>query len=241
MAEKIVSSFQPQSKVILEVGPGQGILTNILLKCFPEHDIIAVEIDKNLTMELKKQFAATSLQTVNADILQTKLPNLTHGCPVSIIANLPYYISKKFFDWMISQSDLVSDGVILVQKEFAEKLLLQNPNAQGIIINSLFQINKLLNISSNNFRPRPKVDSILLKLNKKVIIDPKHIKKFYSFLKLSFSQRRKILFSNLKNLLKDNSLFSNPLLRKRAEELNPQEFYMLFLKVQANSKKSDQS
>ena len=212
IAQSIVSEAKiTKNDVVFELGTGLGILTPLL--CTKAKKVISVDADQNLIRKAKTNFS-------NFDNLVLK-----HGDGFKekdifsiFVSNLPYSRSKDAIEWL-AQS-FFSHGVIMVQKEFAEKLLAKsskNRKAVSIIANYAFDIENILKVSKNNFSPPPKVDSVILKIIKK-----NNVKKdLIQTINKIFSYRRK----TVKNILKQFG--KETVLDKRVDDLSGDEIINL--------------
>ena len=147
--------------VVLEVGTGKGILIPYL--CEKAKKVISVEKDFELYLEAKEKFS--------------KIPNLVleRGDAFKMnfdftvfVSNLPYSESRNAIEWLVQRK--FSHAIIMVQKEFAQKLLIKKGSARraiGVLANYCMEINKLLDVSKANFRPSPKIDSVVIRLDQK--------------------------------------------------------------------------
>ncbi|MCH1549067.1 MAG: ribose ABC transporter permease, partial [Nitrosopumilus sp.] len=133
------------------------------------------------------------------------------------VSNLPYSKSKDAIEWLAQNS--FSHGVIMVQKEFAEKLLATSKNrrAVSIIATYTLEIEKISVVGKNNFSPPPKVDSVILKISKKTTMD----KKLISLINDLFSYRRKTVKNILKQFNKQSTI------EKRIDDLSGDEIVNL--------------
>ena len=133
------------------------------------------------------------------------------------VSNLPYSKSKDAIEWLAQNS--FSHGVIMVQKEFAEKLLATSKNrrAVSIIATYTLDIEKISVVGKNNFSPPPKVDSVILKISKKTTMD----KKVISLINDLFSYRRKTVKNILKQFNKQSTI------EKRIDDLSGDEIVNL--------------
>ncbi len=188
IAEFIVKEAKiSKTDIVFEIGTGLGILTPLL--CKNAQKVISVDADESLIKKAKSEFARfNNLVLEWGDGFEKK-------DEFSIfVSNLPYSKSKDAIEWLAQNS--FSHGIIMVQKEFAEKLIATSKNrrAISIIATHAFDIEKISNVGKNNFSPPPKVDSVILKISKKTIMD----KKLVSTINDIFSYRRK----TVKNILK---------------------------------------
>ena len=203
-AEKIVKAFLPVRGPILEVGPGKGILTQLLIQYCPHNKIAAVELDTALYHELKARFGST-VDLLNRDLLQVDAGELFPGevTGVNVIGNVPYYISRDLVDWVITQREIIVRGMFMMQKEFVERLLAgkgsRKVNARSIMFNGLFRVKKCFDLQPGSFSPPPQVKSTLFLYERRSggIAQGIDIDDFYAFLQVCFSKRRKTLVNTL--------------------------------------------
>lgn len=261
IAAKIVNEFLPQPGPVLEIGSGPGILSELLLDKIPASLLTLVEIDPLLAQGLRRRFGS-QLKIMERDILeidlakmypqgQHKLSDVFGGSNlsvpqgrVSIIGNLPYHISKDLIDWFIAQRAKISEAVLMLQKDFVDKLLAspgglipaggKKYNAQSVVFQLLFQARRCFNVPAGAFKPTPKITSTVLAIHPVDSPLQAAVDEFYDFVKLCFAERRKTLWNNLtphieKDLLA--SMFDTCGLeqRVRAEQLPANSFYELFL------------
>ena len=233
--KRIVDSANIQPKeVVLEIGPGAGAITSILLT--HKIKLIAFELDKRLADLLSQKFASyNNFNLFNVDALKMdwdeKIKHFSDK-PIKLVANLPYSISSLLI-LKILKSNYVNEAVIMVQKEMAERLVAKTSthsyNAFSALIQLFFKTQKLFDVDRNNFSPKPKVCSSVIKITKIDNIDSnsiENIQKIDAFLKCAFNNKRKTLVNNLSakydknkiiNVLEKQSLS----LTVRAEEIKP--------------------
>ena len=211
IAQLIVSEAQiTKDDTVFEIGTGLGVLTPLL--CKNAKQVISVDADRELYLKAKSRFDNENLILRHGDGFQSNDPFTV------FVSNLPYSKSKDAIEWLAQQN--FSHGIIMVQKEFAEKLLStssKNRRAVNIIANHTLDIQKLSNVSKSNFDPPPKVDSVILKIVKKQTIDKKLIEAINSL----FSYRRKTIHNILKQFGKETAL------DKRLDDLSVDEIVSL--------------
>jgi 16S rRNA (adenine1518-N6/adenine1519-N6)-dimethyltransferase len=211
IAEFIVKEAKiSKTDVVFEIGTGLGILTPLL--CKNAQKVISVDADENLIKKAKSKFIRfDNLILKSGDGFKQK-------DKFSIfVSNLPYSKSKDAIEWLAQNS--FSHGVIMVQKEFAEKLVATSKNRRSIsiIATHAFNIEKISNVGRNNFSPPPKIDSVILKISKKTIMD----KKLISTINNIFSYRRKTVKNILKQFNKQSTI------EKRVDDLSGDEIVNL--------------
>ncbi len=207
VARKVVDSAVITKKdVVLEIGTGHGILVPLL--CEKAKKVISIESDYVLYKNTKEKFSdIDNLELRHADGFKS-------GQTFSIfVSNLPYSKSRDAMEWLIQKKYL--RAVVMVQKEFYEKLTAKGKNrkAISILVNYSNEIEKISNVSKSNFTPPPKVDSVVLKFTRKKTLS----KEMIQTVNRLFSYRRK----NLQNILKQfgEKIESN----KRLEDLSSEE------------------
>lgn len=212
IAQKIIEAANITKKdTVLEIGTGPGILLPLL--CENAKSVISIEADDSLYSDAILKFSKIS----NLELMFGNGFEMDANFTI-FVSNLPYSESKRAIEWLAQRK--FSHAVIMVQKEFAEKILAtkgKEMRAISVLANHCFDIEKILNVGKNNFAPPPKVDSTILRLTQKRKITLDLIE---SIEKL-FSNRRKTIGNILKKHGK--SVSSN----KRLEELDIDEIITL--------------
>ena len=230
--KKIYQTIDPRpSDRIIEIGPGEGVLTQTIL---PEvSEMMAIEIDPFLVKRLNDSYQLKKLKIVNEDILRTNIYDLDIHNPVRVIGNIPYNITSQIIFWLIEQLDFWSDAFIMVQKEVAHRLTAKVGTKEygrlTVVVGAYLDIDYCFTIPPSVFVPKPKVDSAFIRFNKKktpLINDEKYIK-FNRLVRDAFNQRRKMLKNSLSGWdipdnVKDKVNFS-----RRPETLTIKEFASL--------------
>lgn len=182
---------------VLEIGPGLGTLTSELLK--RANSVISVEFDSELARKLPGQFPGTNLTVVNEDILSFDLDSLPQNYVV--VANVPYYITSKIVQMLMTATNKPRIAVLLVQKEVAERIA-ADPGDMSILAVSAqvyAQTELGIEVPKEFFTPPPKVDSqvIILKTRNQSMLGDVDEKQFFRMVKAGFSAKRKKLRSSL--------------------------------------------
>ncbi|EGG41462.1 ribosomal RNA adenine methylase transferase [Candidatus Nitrosarchaeum limnium SFB1] len=208
IAQSIVSEANISGNdIVFELGTGLGILTPLL--CEKAKKVISIDADRELYENAKSRFSHIDNLTVEFGDGFQKQDKFS-----IFVSNLPYSKSKEAIEWLAITP--FSHGIIMVQKEFAEKLLTKstkNRRSVSIIANYVFEIEKFLNVGKNNFSPPPKVDSVVLKITKKKSIE----KDIINVLNKMFSYRRKTIQNIFKQFGKET------LMDKRLDDLSGDE------------------
>jgi len=211
IAEFIVKEARiSKNDVVFEIGTGLGILTPLL--CKNAQKVISVDADENLIKKAKSTFTRfDNLVLKSGDGFKKK------DVFSIFVSNLPYSRSKDAIEWLSKTP--FSHGVIMVQKEFAEKLFATSKNrrAISIIATHALNIQKISDVGKNNFSPPPKIDSVILKISQNIVMDETLI----STINNIFSYRRK----TVKNILKQFNKQSK--IEKRVDDLSGDEIVNL--------------
>jgi 16S rRNA (adenine1518-N6/adenine1519-N6)-dimethyltransferase len=217
VAQRIVDAVGDVSQsTVLEIGPGRGVLTGLLAK--RARRLIAVEFDRVLAAQLRLQFGMTrNIEVIEGDILSVDLdslfgpkPGLSRPGidlklePVKVVGNLPYYITSDILLRLFEFSKYFDSIVIMVQREVADRIAAAPGGRDYGMLSATAQlyarVEKLFTLPPGAFVPPPKVHSTVLRLT----IEPQQEKLgvmgngFIDFLRLSFGQKRKTLWNNLK-------------------------------------------
>ena len=207
--EKIVEigSIKKNDKV-LEVGPGNGELTEYILKKNPKK-LFVIEKDTNLAKYLKEKFNE-KINIINEDILRTYESSISKD-KIIVFGNLPYNISTQILSkWITNdvEKKWYKKFILMFQKEVADRILAKtNSSSYGrlsILSNWKLEVKKVLDIKASCFKPKPKIDSTLLSFTPKekifLIKNPKNLEKIT---RIFFNQRRKMIKNPLKQIFKD--------------------------------------
>ncbi len=225
VTNKIINLINHNNLNILEIGPGDGKLTNKLINKKPKK-LDLIEIDTELVKNLINKFKDHNfLNVINNDILKYDIKNHYD----LVISNLPYNISSQVLIKLSLMREVPNEMILMFQKEFATKLLEDKLNSINSIINCFFKIRLKFHVSKNCYRPIPKVDSSVLKFEKlnKSFIKTNEIESFIKFKRYLFSYKRK----SLRNLLKKYKLNENINLSMRAESLKLKELIKIFREI----------
>jgi len=207
--QKIIQSanLQPDDFVI-EIGPGEGVLTEAL--SVAARKVLAIEIDQNLIPALQKKFVQNKkVEILNEDVLKINLEEKIRNSKFKnqnsfykVIANIPYYITSPIIRLFLESEIPPREMILMVQKEVAERIV-EKPGKMSILALSVqyyaaAQI--LFPVPAKAFLPVPKVDSIVIKIiprpDQK---NPQETKKFFRVVRAGFSAKRKTLANNLAN------------------------------------------
>jgi 16S rRNA (adenine1518-N6/adenine1519-N6)-dimethyltransferase len=212
IAKSIVSEAKITKRdTVFELGTGLGILTPLL--CEKANKVISVDVDEKLVRNAKSKFSNIDNLILKSGDGFKKIDAFS-----IFVSNLPYSKSKEAIEWLAQTS--FSHGVIMIQKEFAEKLLATSTKkrkAVSIIANHAFEIKKISKVGKNNFSPPPKVDSVIIKIIQKNIMK----KDLIQTINKIFSYRRKTIKNILKQFNRETEI------DKRVDELSGDEIIHL--------------
>lgn len=183
--------------VVIEVGPGVGILTEELVKSAKQ--VFAIEIDPYLSKALPKY---PNLKVINGDILNITPEDILSGIKsYKVIANLPYYITSPVLRHFLEATLKPDLMVVMVQKEVAENIIARPPhmNLLGVSVQLYGKPSITQSVPASAFYPQPKVDSAIVKIEvfKKIQFEVENIEKFFKIVKSGFGNKRKQLHNAL--------------------------------------------
>ena len=233
--DKIANVTQITDKTILEVGPGTGNLTSVILKKKPKK-VFVVEKDEDLVNHLEESFK-NQLTIINDDILKINESSLFES-KVTVFGNLPYNISTEILSKWITNSteDLWFNNLILMfQKEVADRIIAKfdtsNYGRLSIISNWKLNVEKICDIKPDCFSPRPKIDSSLLFFSpKKDFFKIKNPKNLEKVTRIFFNHRRKMIKKPFNQLFNGNQKVLDELnidLNLRPQNLDFNTYYKL--------------
>lgn len=186
-----------KADTVLEIGPGLGTLTSELLRRADK--VVAVEFDEELAAKLPGQFPGKNLEVVQSDILSFDLSRLPSG--YKVVANVPYYITSKIVQLLMTADNKPSIAVLLVQKEVAERLAAEPGDMSILAVSaqSFADVKLGILVPARYFTPPPKVDSavVIMRTKPDPIFGTMSEKEFFRVVKAGFSAPRKKLSSSL--------------------------------------------
>jgi len=227
IAESIaVAAVVPTGKA-LEVGPGKGVMTKYLRK--REMDFKVVELDNDMIPILQKTFKG--LDIIHADFLKVAFQDVFDGEDFSIIGNFPYNISTQIIFWMLDHKEHIPELVGMFQKEVAKRIVSGPGNKDygvtSVLVQAYYEGEYLFSVGPGNFSPPPRVQSGVIRLTRKADYTmPYDDKTFKRLVKLTFSQRRKMIRNTLKPEL-SAEILTGDFFRQRPEELSVEAFIKL--------------
>ncbi len=230
LLEKIVTNSHIDGKDVIEVGPGQGALTQFLV--LRAKRVIAYEIDKQLSVFLKQFEELDHVEIKYEDFMTAVIPEGSFH----VVANVPYYITTPIL-FKLLESEQIKTASLMIQREVSDRLLAvpnsKAYNALSILVQYYAKATRMMNVSRKLFYPVPNVDSAVFRIEKydKRALQGDEEIKFFSIVKAAFKQKRKTLINNLhqafnvskdelKRFLENNNLNQNV----RAEQIDMNTF-----------------
>ena len=232
---KIIEAGNIQSNdIILEIGPGKGVLTEKLLQ--KAKKVIAVEKDRDLAAHLREKFAVYiqkgSLVLIEDDILTFEIKALKVKT-YKIVANIPYNITGAILKKFLTEKTQPEAMILMVQHEVAKRIVANDKKESilSISVKAYGEPKLIMKVPARYFSPAPKVDSAIIAI--------KHIsreqfkkhdiseEKFWEIVKLGFAHKRKKLSGNLKNKILFENQSLNTFKDKRAENLTLSDWILL--------------
>ena len=241
--EAIAGLVRPAAgEVVVEIGPGRGALTEVLLATVDR--LVAVEIDRDLVALLRARQDARRLRLIEGDILQVDLGKVLRdagGCRLLIVGNLPYNITAPLIFHLLAHADCISRAIVMVQREVARRLV-ASPGSKdysllSVLVAMRAEVEMRLQVERGCFRPVPAVDSSVVEFS--FAPKPRYAVQdadcFDRLVRRAFGQRRKMLRNSLLGLnpeggrpwLETLGQQAGIELTRRPEELSLEEFIRL--------------
>lgn len=216
-ATRIVEALGDISQTtVLEIGPGRGVLTSLLAK--RARRLIAIETDRVLAAQLRMEFSLTpNVEIIEGDILAVDFdtvfgpkpgstrPGIEYRPePARVVGNLPYFLTSDILLRLFAYRRYLSTIVLMVQREVADRLAAAPGRSEYGLLSATAQlyarVEKLFTLTPEAFSPPPKVHSTVVRLTLASRLEGLRLPEegFINFLKLSFGQKRKTLWNNLK-------------------------------------------
>ncbi len=219
ISKKIVDQTYLKNKIILEIGPGYGFLTDSILIKEPKK-IILVEKDTDLKLKLYQKYKNNKkIEIVGDDILDFNLNKFKN---LIVVSNLPYNISTKIILYLFNFNENINEMIFMIQKEVAHKFDYNLPkmNKYKFLTRIVSIFTKCFDVSPKVFIPKPNVYSTVVKF--KFNGKKNNLKKANNFSKLIFKNVRKKIYSNIK--IKINNGLEN----KRVNQLTIDELLTIY-------------
>ena len=231
IAEKIGNTLTLQGyKNILEIGPGMGVLTKYLIQ--KDQQVIAMDLDSESIVYLKKNLPADNLIILEADFLKYDISQLFGSEQFAITGNFPYNISTQIVFKMLEWKERIPEFTGMFQKEVAQRICeTEGSKTYGILsvlTQAFYHTEYLFTVPPSVFNPPPKVDSGVLRLSRKEDFSlPCDEKMLFKVVKSAFQQRRKTLRNSLKSFNISDRTKEDSIFGQRPEQLSVSQFIAL--------------
>ncbi len=212
---------------ILEVGPGQGVLTKYLIK--ENSRFLAVEADIEMVEFLHDKFPGIEVNLIYKDFLKLDMENIFPEEEFIIFGNFPYNISTQIVFKMLENYNRIPVLIGMFQKEVAERIIAppgkKDYGILSVLTQAYYNGSILFRIKPGSFNPPPKVDSAVIMLERKENTNLGcNEKLFKSIVKITFNQRRKMIRNTLKGMIIDTNILNDEFFNLRPEQLKLEDF-----------------
>jgi len=225
MIEKV--PITPKTTV-MEIGCGDGFLTQAILSQSPCKKLLVYEIDQEWANFVKNKILDPRLEVNTSNILELDFKTLEKEKPLVLLANLPYQITFPILFLLVKNKNLFQEGVVMVQEEVAQKIVAKKGksySATSLFLQYHLEFELLEKVEPKSFSPPPKVNSRLVYFKPKLKIVPiKDEENFWKFLKLCFQSPRRTLLNNLKTTHFDLEKIPDEFLSLRAQQIPFEKF-----------------
>ena len=230
--DKIITSSQiNKTKNVVEIGPGDGALTGLILQ--NSNHLKAFELDNRFCEFLKKKYISSNIEVFNKNFLDVDLGDICISENI-IMGNLPYNVSSQIIIKIIESNLSYQHCIFLIQKELANRFVKSSKSSKLSIQSQFFcDVEPLFDIPPEAFDPAPKVNSTVIKITPHKQYK-EYISSYSSFKKvltICFANPRKKISTALKNLNVGSSKFSFDL-NSRAEELEINDYFEILMQYE---------
>lgn len=232
-ATRIVEALRPELlgyQHVVEVGPGMGILSDILLK-EDRYQTWLVEVDEESIAFLHNKYPALGDRLIHGDFLQLDFDRIFEG-QVAVIGNFPYHISSQILFKILEERARVLEMVGMFQKEVAERCAAASGSKTygilSVLVQAYYDVEYLFTVKAGAFNPPPKVLSGVIRLSRRSR-EPLGCDEalFWRVVKGAFNQRRKTLRNALSGVIPKEKMDQHPFWNLRAERLTVDDFIQL--------------
>jgi 16S rRNA (adenine1518-N6/adenine1519-N6)-dimethyltransferase len=234
MLERIaVAACSDHTSQVIEIGPGQGALTEQLLRRV--NRVVAIEMDRDLAAHLREKWGQEPrFLLYEGDALNF---DWTQWGPGILAGNLPYYAATAIISKYLAQPGGLHHAVFLIQKEVAERITAKPGTREfgylSVECQYLATAEYLFTVPPGAFRPPPKVDSAVIRLSPRTEVNPDDVRPFLDFASSCFRYKRKTLRNNLAGRYPGGKLDGLPAVSSRAEQLSVAALFELFRALQS--------
>ncbi|MEN3044720.1 MAG: 16S rRNA (adenine(1518)-N(6)/adenine(1519)-N(6))-dimethyltransferase RsmA [Candidatus Hydrothermales bacterium] len=233
VARKMIEKMNiSNGEYIIEVGPGKGILTKILLE--KKAKVISIEIDQALSKYLREKISDLDFYLIEGDFLKITTSEILKKFnleKVKLISNVPYHITTYFLEKIIKERECFSEIFLTLQKEVVERINskpgTKEYSSLTVFVNFYMNIEILMPLASFFFKPKPKVNSLFFKMVPKSSVPLVNEEKFFNLVRRAFRERRK----KISKIFKDFNIYDKiqfELAEKRPDQLSIEEYLKLY-------------
>ena len=239
IAKKIADTLQLDGyEIVLEIGPGMGVLTKYLLE--KNIETYVIEIDTESVEYLNAHYPKLHGKIISKDFLKYNLNEILLGKPFALIGNYPYNISSQIVFKCLEMRNQIPEFSGMFQKEVAERICEKKGSKiygiLSVLAQAFYEVEYLFTVHENVFNPPPKVKSGVMRMKRKENFQlPCNEKLFFTVVKTAFNQRRKTLRNSLKSLIISDNLKEDSIFALRPEQLSVEQFIELTQKIEANA------
>ncbi|HKO60306.1 MAG TPA: 16S rRNA (adenine(1518)-N(6)/adenine(1519)-N(6))-dimethyltransferase RsmA [Pyrinomonadaceae bacterium] len=204
--KRIIGALDPKpGQTLIEIGPGEGALTQPLLEL--KAQVVAIEFDNNLVPWLQQKFGGReNFRLVHADALTTDFCEIIRpSATADVVANLPYNVSTAILQKLIEQRACVTDMVLMLQREVVDRITAAAGSSErgylSVLVEAYCETEKLFDVAPGSFRPAPKVWSSVVRITPrmKTAANVRDEGLLWQIVSAGFAQRRKTILNNLRN------------------------------------------
>lgn len=239
IAKKIADTLQLDGyDLVLEIGPGMGVLTKYLLE--KNIETYVIEIDTESVEYLNAHYPKLHGKIISKDFLKYNLNEVFNGKPFALIGNYPYNISSQIVFKCLEMRDQIPEFSGMFQKEVAERICEKKGSKTygilSVLAQAFYDVEYLFTVHENVFNPPPKVKSGVMRMKRKENYQLAcNEKLFFTVVKTAFNQRRKTLRNSLKSLIISDNLKEDSIFALRPEQLSVEQFIELTQKIEAHA------
>jgi 16S rRNA (adenine1518-N6/adenine1519-N6)-dimethyltransferase len=202
---QIIAAVSPQTdQTIIEIGPGRGALTSLLIE--KAKQVVAIEFDRDLVAQLRSKFSASpNLELIEADALNIDFCAAIQPTEQArVVANLPYNIATAILQRLIEQRHCLTDMTLMLQREVVDRITAAAGSSDrgylSVFVEAYCETEKLFDVAPQAFRPAPQVWSTVvnLRVRKNIAIDVKDEKLLWQVVSAGFAHPRKTILNNLR-------------------------------------------
>ena len=236
--DAIVSSIAPRpGQLMVEIGPGLSALTQPLVERLGH--LTVIELDRDLAQRLR---ANAQLTVIEADVLKVDFAQLLPASGVKqlganlserlrVVGNLPYNISTPILFHLLRYVDLIEDQHFMLQKEVVDRMVaMPASSAYGrlsVMLQYRYAMENVLFVPPESFSPAPRVDSAVVRMVPREVVQPIHIEVLSEIVQVAFSQRRKLMRHTLGKWLSQRAYGGSFDVQRRAEEVPVAQYVQL--------------